>query len=606
MPLYDISKNLLNNGINMELRKQKIIYSVYILLILFSIYAYGIKKVCCFTLFPDEFGYWASAANMAGYDWSGMTALGYYYSFGYGFVLFPILKLFPDGIAAYRAAIGLNMILMGISFWLIQEIIKELFPKTDEVERAFLGGIAIFYPSWIFYMQMTMTEALLMFLFTVLIKLLIFLIKNPGNLAAAVLALLLSYMYSVHMRMAGPAISCVIVLLLWGKERPDVRKYIVVFLVTLLLAGGLAVWYKQYTILEVFPYVGQKALKTNNYGGIWGKFTELFSSKGIIHFDIGLLGKIFYIGLASFGFAIWGIIGCLKETAVFFRKKEAETSGLHNWIAVFMLLAAGSEILISTIYMVREENIDSLIYGRYIDFLVPVLMIIGICTLKESRNFIKLSLIWGFLSGAIAILLLVIVEKERRTGLRGYMTVGMSQFIREASFEPRFFFLASWIFGIILFLVLGILIKLSSQKENMGWLMGCFIMVEVVLGLYASHHYTYQYNETHFVDKAVAETIRGEGGENASVVYLKEDETRYIQAVQMMLGEQKIEVVEEEDFFAGDSYADFLLTVSWSANKEELKKMYERSVEVNTFILFYNPEKIKSENKQRTFKGDKE
>ena len=52
----------------MELRKQKIIYSVYILLILFGVYAYGIKKICCFTLFPDEFGYWASAANMAGYN----------------------------------------------------------------------------------------------------------------------------------------------------------------------------------------------------------------------------------------------------------------------------------------------------------------------------------------------------------------------------------------------------------------------------------------------------------------------------------------------------------------------------------------------------------
>lgn len=575
----------------MELRKQKIIYSVYILLILFGVYAYGIKKICCFTLFPDEFGYWASAANMAGYDWSEMTALGYYYSFGYGFVLLPVLKLFPDGIAAYRAAIGLNVILTGISFWLIQGIMKELFPKTNEVERAFLGGIAIFYPSWIFYMQMTMAETLLMFLFTVSIRLLILLIKNPGNLAAAVLALLLSYMYSVHMRMAGVALSCVIVLLFWGKERPDVRKYVVAFLGTLILAAVLAVWYKQHTILEVFPYVGQKALKTNDYGGIWGKFTEIFSSKGIAHLGVGVVGKLFYIGLASFGFAIWGMIGCLKGTAVLFGKKEADASEFCKWIALFMFLAVGSEVLISTIYMVREENIDSLIYGRYIDFLVPILMIIGICTLKESRNFIKLSLVWGALSGIIAVLLSVIVEKEHRTGLRGYMTVGMSQFIREASFEPGFFFFASCIAGIILLLMLGILIKFCCRKENMSWMLGCIIMIEVVLGVYASHHYTYQYNETHFVDKAAAETIRGEGGENASVVYLKEDETRYIQAVQMMLGEQRIEVVGEEEFFAGGSSADFLLTVSWSAHKEELKELYERSVEVNTFILFYNPEK---------------
>lgn len=582
-------KVLLENGINMELRKQKIIYSVYIVLILFSVYAYGVKKVCCFTLFPDEFGYWASAANLAGYDWSEMTALGYYYSFGYGFLLFPFLKLCSNGITAYRAAIGLNMVLMCASFWVSQGIIKELFPERNEVQRAFLGGIVIFYPSWIFYMQMTMTEALLMFLFVVLIKVLVSLIKNPGIWTAAGLAVLITYMYSVHMRMAGVAISCIIVLWMWGKENPNARRCLTVFFIALILTGVLAVWYKQYTISEVFPYVGQQALKTNNYGGIWGKFTEIFSIKGIVHFGTGLFGKIFYIGLSSFGFAFWAMIWCLKGAAEFFTKKEIKVSGIRKWIALFMLLAVISEILISTVYMVREENIDSLIYGRYNDFQVPFLMVIGICTLEKSRNFFRLSLLWGVLSGFMAFLLLVIVEKENRTGIRGYMTVGISQYIREVSFDPRFFFLVSWLVGIILLLVLGLLVKLSFRKGDMGWLLGCIIMMEVVLGLYASHHYTYQYNETHFVDKAVVEIIREKSDGNRSVLYLKEDETRYIEAIQMMLGEQKIEIIEKEELFAKENCDDFLLTVNWSSCKDELEKMYEKSVEVNTFILFYNP-----------------
>lgn len=582
-------KALLENGIDMELRKQKIIYSVYILLILFSVYAYGVKKVCCFTLFPDEFGYWASAANLAGYDWSDMTGLGYYYSFGYGFLLFPFLKLCSNGITAYRAAIGLNMVLMCASFGMSQGIIKELFPERNEVQRVFLSGIVIFYPSWIFYMQMTMTESLLMFLFVVLIKVLVSLIKNPGIWTAAGLAVLITYMYSVHMRMAGVAVSCIIVLWMWGKENPNARRCLTVFFITLILTGALAVWYKQYTISEIFPYVGQQALKTNDYGGIWGKFTEIFSIKGIVHFGTGLFGKIFYIGLSSFGFAFWAMIWCLKGAAEFFTKKGLKVLGIHKWIALFMLLAVISEVLISTVYMVREENIDGLIYGRYNDFLVPFLMIIGICTLEKSRNFFKLSLLWGVLSGVMAFLLLVIVEKENRTGIRGYMTVGISQYIREASFEPRFFFLVSWLVGIILLLVLGILVKLSFRKRDMGWLMGCIIMIEVVLGLYASHHYTYQYNETHFVDKAVAEIIREKSDGNRSVLYLKEDETRYIEAIQMMLGDQKIEIIEKEEFFEKENYDDFLLTVNWSSYKDELKKIYEKSVEVNTFILFYNP-----------------
>lgn len=572
----------------MELGKQKIVYSVYILLILVIIFAYGIQKVCCFTLFPDEFGYWASAAKMAGYDWDDMTALGSYYSFGYGFLLFPVLKISADGIVAYRAAIGLNAALMCVSFWLVQRIIKDLFPETNVVQRVFISGIALFYPPWIFYMQMTMTEALLTFLFIVLIRLLISLIKSPGIWKAAGLAVLITYMYSVHMRTAGVAVSCVLLLCLWGKGRPNARKYIVCFLVFFMLAGAMAIWYKRYTVLEVFPYVEQEALKTNDYEGIWGKFTEIFSVEGVIHFWTGLIGKIFYLGISSFGFAYWAIIWCMRGVSGVFRRKEKNMNELHRWIGLFIILATVSEILISTVYMVREDSIDSLVYGRYNEFLVPILMMTGICMAERSKIFLRLSLLWGILSGGMAFLLLSLVEREERTGIRGYMTVGISQFIREASFEPRFFFFMSWIAGFILFLGLGMLIRLSCKKENMEWIMGGFIVMEIALGLYASHHYTYQYNETHFVDQAVAEVIRENPNENKKVFYLKEDDTKYIEAIQMMLGERRIRVIEEENFNAKEYYDDFLLTVSWSPSQEELRELYENSVEVNTFILFYN------------------
>lgn len=572
----------------MELGKQKIVYSAYILLILFIIFTYGIQKVCCFTLFPDEFGYWASAAKIAGYDWSDMTALGSYYSFGYGFLLFPVLKISFDGIVAYRAAIGLNVALMCVSFFLAQGIVRDLFPETNEVQRVFISGIALFYPPWIFYMQMTMTETLLTFLFIVLLKLLISLIRRPGVRTVAGLAVLITYMYSVHMRTAGLAISSVIVLCLWGKEQKNGKKYLLCFFIILMLTGAMAVGYKRYTVSEVFPYVEPEALKTNDYEGIWSKFTEIFSTEGIIHFSAGLLGKIFYMGLSSFGFVFWSIIWCLRGVSDYFRKRMKGITELHEWIALFILLAVVSEILISTVYMVREKSIDSLVYGRYIDFLVPALMMTGICMAERSKFFLRLSLLWGALSGGMALLLLALIDREKRTGIRGYMTVGISQFIKESSFEPYVFFLMTWMVGFILLLGLGMLIRLSCKVDNMNWLMGGFIVAEVALGLYASHHYTYRYNETHFVDKAVAEVIRERADENKEVFYLKEDDTKYIEAVQMMLGEQQVKVIEEEEFVAKEHNDDFLLTVSWSSYKEELRELYENNVEVNTFILFYN------------------
>ena len=58
--------------------------------------------------YPDEFGYWASAANWIGYDWSGLTALNSYYSFGYSLLLVPVLKICSGAVMAYRTAVALN------------------------------------------------------------------------------------------------------------------------------------------------------------------------------------------------------------------------------------------------------------------------------------------------------------------------------------------------------------------------------------------------------------------------------------------------------------------------------------------------------------------
>ena len=146
-------------------RKKINSYLLFILLIIFGVYQFGIGKICGFTMVPDEFGYWASAAKNVGYDWSEVASLGSYYSFGYSFLLTPILWLFRDGVMAYRAAVTVNMILMCVGMFLICGITRRLFPETDQTKRIFVGGIAVFYPVWIFNMQMTMAEALIMFLF---------------------------------------------------------------------------------------------------------------------------------------------------------------------------------------------------------------------------------------------------------------------------------------------------------------------------------------------------------------------------------------------------------------------------------------------------------
>ena len=107
-------------------------YLIFILLLIFCLYQYGIQKIYGFTIYPDEFGYWANAADAVGYDWSQIASVGAYYSFGYSLILIPVLKIFKGGVAAYRAAVAVNMLLMCISIFLLHGIAGKLFPRSEE------------------------------------------------------------------------------------------------------------------------------------------------------------------------------------------------------------------------------------------------------------------------------------------------------------------------------------------------------------------------------------------------------------------------------------------------------------------------------------------
>ena len=84
------------------------------IILVMALCMYGIMGVFGFSAFPDEFGYWTPAAAMLGYDWSSITSLGSYYSYGYSAVLVFVLAIFKDPIVTYRAAVIVNLILQCI------------------------------------------------------------------------------------------------------------------------------------------------------------------------------------------------------------------------------------------------------------------------------------------------------------------------------------------------------------------------------------------------------------------------------------------------------------------------------------------------------------
>lgn len=571
--------------------KKEYNYLIFILLIIICVFQYGIQKICGFTMYPDEFGYWASAAKIVGYDWTEVASLGSYYSFGYSALLIPLLKLFTGGVSAYRAAIAVNLVLMCVSILLLWNIVNRLFPGIDKVKGAFISGIAAFYPSWIFYMQMTLAEALLMFLFVALTSLFISFVEKPRAMTAVALAVLLIYTYCVHMRSIGVVIACLITLLFWGLSDPAKRKPMLIALGVMVVAGLAVVIVKRNVIMSVFSKADAETLAVNDYSSQVWKVRQILTSHGFFLFLKEIIAKFFYLGMASFGMVFWAIGWSIREVFNLIKiivGKSTCISTVKHWVAMFLLLSVIGEVLICSIYMHGSTKIDCLVYGRYNEFLVPVLILIGIVIMLQNRWVLQITLMLGTMLGAMVLPILSVIDKEKLEGIRGYFVVGISYLINEDDFNPYLFFRNTWILGFALMILIAGIICISRRLKRAEWLLGIIMVIEISLGLMASAHYTYEVNKAGFLDLKIAEKIMENSNEETRVTYLDEGAPEFIDFQQMQLADIPVHVIKGDVAEQMADLGEFLIVCYDTKQKEKLEQIYDRHIITNTFILYFN------------------
>ena len=196
------------------------------------------------------------------------------------------------------------------------------------------------------------------------------------------------------MRSVGVVIACSITVFLWGVTDADRRKKLFLFLTVLGAAMLLAIWLKQLTQTWIYTAASEEALAGNDYGSQWDKLRMICSLKGIKQFLEGILGKIYYLGMASFGIFYWALAWMAKEIVCLVKRLiKKESIQVIQWIALFLFLSAVGEVLISSIFMYRSTLIDTLVYGRYSEFIMPVILLIGIVIMLQSRFLLSGSLL---------------------------------------------------------------------------------------------------------------------------------------------------------------------------------------------------------------------
>ncbi len=620
-------------------------YLVVFFLFLGLSFIYGITRIYGFTLFPDEFGYWSSAARAVGYDWSEVASHGSYYSYGYSLILIPILLLCSDAVAAYRLAVGVNALLLAATFLLLYGMLKKLFRGSAPAHNALYAGIAVCYPTWLLYMNMTMTEVLLVFCFILVCSLFLRYMEHPtaGRFAAVIVCAV--YMYTVHMRTIPVLLSCIGCLLPGLAIKQDgaksdekssvkkicpeagafgncaMRKFLrlilaVVFIAAVLTLAGVL---KQMVRSGVYAKADSSALSVNDYAGQADKIRSLFTWKGFSEFLISLTGKLYYLGFASFGLFFAGMWYLGKKIFA------AGENVRYRLFYLFVTLSATGQILVCAVFTKGYGRIDGLCYGRYDEHILPLVMAVGCYALTRMRHPVIYTgvLLLGGLP-VVAMLEHIIAVKQMTSMNGGYFIAGFAYLLRYISFEPENYFWKAYLMSGALILALLAIILTVRRRREFVWLLAVWIGVEALLGTGLNEDMVYCYGRMRYHDGRMvavieearsrnpqdgadteteegrpqdgADTETGEGhpqdGTGSQeprriVCYGSPDSGIYASIIQFQLRREKIYFLtpDESDMLREQ---DFVLVCGDGEDRTGLEQLYSECDAYGAFWLYYN------------------
>lgn len=297
-----------------------------------------IIMVCCLNMgklnyiavLNDEFGYWANAVSILGYDWKELIAVTPYYSMGYSVWLIPIIFLLRTPELWYKAAIILNILFLIGSFFLCCKVGKELFPNTKAYIINFVSLIVIIFPGNIAYAHVAWSETLQFFLIWCVTYCITQLEKHFSYSKAILMLSLLIYMQMVHARNIGIlAIGIVSFIFLMKKNKSNIRywflgiAYLIVglFLVNQVKKYQLSVFWSTSAMSQTNNITANSTTVNHYFKLIVDNIVLLLESLG---------GKLFYLLL---GTGLTFFIGIFDAINTLFHNIKKKNIWLNNYIS---------------------------------------------------------------------------------------------------------------------------------------------------------------------------------------------------------------------------------------------------------------------------------
>lgn len=364
-------------------------YDIGILFILsFVILAFNWTECNVPGVLADEFGYWGNAAQLAGFDWSGVMSKTPYYGMGYSLFLYPLFRL-NDFATRYHLAILINMFLLASSYFCAVSIENKIFEdRIDDSLKRMTALVSVYSVCSVSQAQIAWSETLISFEMWVCILLLASFEKQFSYLKCALIVMVNAFMILTHQRLLPIAllsVVCIVFLLLRNKKYLAVVCYVILFATLFLLFRDV----KGYQVNHF--YMNSETAHVNNVdSGLIVRYMNLIKND-FCALSMSLLGKMFaaIIGTYFVGiFCIIDFIGKVKNRR--FDEKNVVTQ-------IFVITSAVAMIGATALEMNGVLRQDLTVYTRYFDFTLGPITMFGLNSIISKKQKGSSTILWGTL-----------------------------------------------------------------------------------------------------------------------------------------------------------------------------------------------------------------
>jgi hypothetical protein len=320
-------------------------------------------------VYDDEWGIIAHVRNIL---YNQMTPLKYWP--GYAFLLLPIYSITNEITKAYYLTHIFNRACFAMIPILLYYIAQVIVPQIRRKEKVVACVIATLYPTYLVYTNLTLADSGIAFIYLVHIACLMKLYKNPSKRMHFINIFVFIYLLSVHPRVLAfvPAFILLNISILkpmWIQHGIQFlktsRKVVLGICIVGICLVGLLV--QNATFIDFL----------NNLSGypIGSTLSYFFSIDMIGTF----LAQFLYMSLATYGLNIMGIYYLISLIKGAYQNKDDKYLYL-----IYILFANLCLFLLSAMFMAKGERADHLIYGRYNEFVLTVLIMFGVIIIYQE------------------------------------------------------------------------------------------------------------------------------------------------------------------------------------------------------------------------------